>query len=97
MGNAFLYFQLVCDDDDEEEEDLSEAQGLNKRERPMPMQGPSGEEDLPEVQWLKGKRPTTTQPVCPTPLLDSSTNGSNDLQLRDPKVSLVVQMQTRSA
>ena len=61
MGNAFLYFQLVCDDDDEEEEDLTAPQGLSKREKPTPMQeGPSGEEDLPEIRCLKG-RPTPTQ------------------------------------
>ena len=61
MGNAFLYFQLVCDDDNEEEEDLPAPQGLNKREKPTPMQeGPSGEEDLPEIRCLKG-RPTPTQ------------------------------------
>ena len=26
-------------------------------------EGPSEEEDLPEVQWLKGRRPTLTQPA----------------------------------
>ena len=62
MGNAFLYFQLVCDEEEEEEEDLPKPQGLNKREKPTLMQeGPSGEDDLPEVDCLKGKRPTPTQ------------------------------------
>ena len=62
IGNAFLYFQLVCDDDNEEEEDLPKPQGLNKREKPTPIQeGPSGEDGLPEVRCIKGKRPTPTQ------------------------------------
>ena len=39
--------------------------------------------------------PVSTSEGCPTPLLDSSTNGLSDLLLTDPKVSLVVQMQTR--
>ena len=61
-GKCIPLLPLVFDDDNEEEEDLPKPQGLNKREKPTPMQeGPSGEDDLPEVQCLKGKRPTPTQ------------------------------------
>ena len=65
MGKAFLYFQLVFDDNDEEEEDLPAPQGLNKREKPTPMQeGPSGEEDLPEIRCLKGRPTSPKQHRC---------------------------------
>ena len=40
--HSFTSSCMVCNDEEEEEEDLPKPQGLNKREKPTPMQeGPS--------------------------------------------------------